>query len=111
MNFEFWCFDPFRLRCHPTGYSSGVALVLRWSAGFASGVRTFFSGNGRSAFDSASHFPSVFSPSMAELLLSSSLLPVHESGHLLTCVHASPGERKRGGRRITLFLNGFVLWA
>ncbi|KAG2295069.1 hypothetical protein Bca52824_041738 [Brassica carinata] len=58
MNFGFWCIDPFRFRCHPTGYSSGVALVLRWSAGFASGIRNFFSGgNGRSAFDSASHFP------------------------------------------------------
>ncbi|CAG7877596.1 unnamed protein product [Brassica rapa] len=53
----------------------------------------------------------VFSPPSAELLLASSLLPVDESGHFLTRVHASPGERTRGGRRVTLFLNGLVIWA
>ncbi|KAG2258174.1 hypothetical protein Bca52824_077468 [Brassica carinata] len=38
---------------------SGVASIFGGRSAFASGVLTLYSGNGRSAFDSASHFPFV----------------------------------------------------
>ncbi|KAF2590328.1 hypothetical protein F2Q70_00041022 [Brassica cretica] len=95
---------------------SGVASIFGGRSAFVSGVHTFYSGNGRLAFDSASHFPFVLtaayhrdlpdyvrstvlvspqvsSPLTAEFPLASSLLPVDESDHHLdacTCIAGRP---------------------
>ncbi|KAF3570187.1 hypothetical protein F2Q69_00062000 [Brassica cretica] len=95
---------------------SGVASIFGGRSAFASGVLNLYSGNGRSAFDSASHFPFVLtaayhrdlpdyvrstvlvspqisSPLTAEFPLASSLLPVDESDHHLdacTCIAGLP---------------------